>query len=299
MILSESELSQRAANESLPLRDAFAVLFFVSVGMLFNPAIVVADWAPLIATVLIIVIGKSVAAYLLVRAFRHSHATALTISVSLAQIGEFSFILAGLGVALELLPERGRDLVLAGAIVSIMLNPLLFAMLDRTLPKARPAEPDGDTADDGPREPLPVTPLTGHVVLVGHGRVGAYISEALGKTDRPALVIDSDPGHAERARERGFETIAANAADPEVMQAANLGAARCLLVAIPDAFEGGQVVEQGRKINPGLTIIARAHSDAEVEHLKRHGATAVVMSEHEIAKAMIASIPPPPTEAAS
>ena len=112
-------------------------------------------------------------------------------------------------------------------------------------------------------------------------------------------MIDSDPGHAERARERGFETIAANAADPEVMQAANLGAARCLLVAIPDAFEGGQVVEQGRKINPGLTIIARAHSDAEVEHLKRHGATAVVMSEHEIAKAMLASIPPPPTEAAS
>jgi CPA2 family monovalent cation:H+ antiporter-2 len=292
MMLRESPLSQRAAQESLPLRDAFAVLFFVSVGMLFNPAILLADWAPLIATVLIIVIGKSLAAYAIVRAFRHSHATALTISVSLAQIGEFSFILASLGVALTLLPERGRDLVLAGAIVSILLNPLLFAMLDRTLGAAEPAKPDGGKPADGPREPLPVTTLTGHVVLVGHGRVGSFISDALGQSDRPALVIDSDPGHAERARGRGFETIAANAADPEVLQAANLGAARCLLVAIPDAFEGGQVVEQGRKINPALTIIARAHSDDEVAHLEKHGATAVVMGEHEIAKAMLASIPP-------
>ena len=133
MILSESELSQRAANESLPLRDAFAVLFFVSVGMLFDPMILLKDWAPLIVTVLIVVIGKSLAAYAIVRAFRYSHATALTISASLAQIGEFSFILAGLGVTLGLLPDRGRDLVLAGAIISIVLNPLIFAMLDLSL----------------------------------------------------------------------------------------------------------------------------------------------------------------------
>jgi monovalent cation:H+ antiporter-2, CPA2 family len=166
-------------------------------------------------------------------------------------------------------------------------------MLDRTLAKVEPAKPDGGKAGDGPREPLPVTMLTGHVVLVGHGRVGSFIGEALGQSDRPALVIDSDPGHVERARARGFEAIEGNAADPEVMQATNLPAARCLLVAIPDAFEGGQVVEQGRKLNPALTIIARAHSDDEVEHLKKHGATAVVMGEHEIAKAMLASIPPP------
>jgi CPA2 family monovalent cation:H+ antiporter-2 len=296
MILSESELSQRAANETLPLRDAFAVLFFVSVGMLFDPTIVVHDWAPAIATVLIIVIGKTVAAYGIVRLFRYSHSTALTISASLAQIGEFSFILANLGVSLALLPERGRDLVLAGAIFSILLNPPLFAVLDRLLAKAPAgAQSPADASNGAPREPIPATSLTGHVVLVGHGRVGSFISEALGKTGTPLLVIDSEANNADRARQRGLETITGNAADPEVIAAANLAAARCLLVAIPEAFEGGQVVDQGRRLNPGLTIIARAHSEAEIEHFKKHGATAVVMSEHEIAKAMIADIPPAPT----
>jgi K+:H+ antiporter len=295
MILSESELSQRAANETLPLRDAFAVLFFVSVGMLFDPAAVVKHWFLVLATVGIIVIGKSLAAYAIVRMFRHSHATALTISASLAQIGEFSFILAGLGVSLKLLPEQGRDLILAGAILSIVLNPLLFALLDRTLAKDGADDGTADQAarqPEGPRQPLPVTVLTGHVVLVGHGRVGSYISEALGKTGVPLLVIDSETRNTARARERGIEAITGNAADPAVIKAANLPVARCLLVAIPDAFEGGQVVQQGRALHAGLKIVARAHSDAEVEHLMNHGATEAVMAEHEIAKAMIADIPP-------
>ena len=292
MIMSESELSQRAANESLPLRDAFAVLFFVSVGMLFDPTIVLRDWAPLIATVLIIVIGKSVAAYAIVRAFRHSHSTALTISASLAQIGEFSFILATLGVSLALMPERGRDLILAGAILSIMLNPLLFAALDRILAKVAAPDP-GAAPDETPRVEVPVTALAGHVVLVGHGRVGRFIGEALGRAGAAVLVIDNEEDNVTQARERGFEAIHGNAADPEIIRAANLPAARCLLVAIPDAFEGGQVVDQGRKINPALPIVARAHSETEVEHLKKHGATTVVMSEHETAKAMIAECPLP------
>jgi len=297
MILSESELSQRAANESLPLRDAFAVLFFVSVGMLFDPTIVVKNWAEVLATLAIIVFGKSVAAYAIVRAFRHSHATALTISASLAQIGEFSFILAGLGVSLALMPEQGRDLVLAGAILSILLNPFLFVLLDRILakpdaaksPSAPATAPAAET--DGPRERIPVTALSGHIVLVGHGRVGSFISEALRPSGAPMLVIDSDDGHIAQARQQGLETIKGNAADPEIVAATNLPAARCLLVAIPDAFEGGQVVDQARKLNPSLVIVARAHSEAEIEHLKKHGATAVVMSEHETAKAMIAGIP--------
>jgi CPA2 family monovalent cation:H+ antiporter-2 len=141
MILSESELSQRAAQEILPLRDAFAVLFFVSVGMLFNPHIVVtAPWS-LAATVFIIVIGKSLAAFAIVRLFGHPASTALTISASLAQIGEFSFILASLGVGLGLLPKQGSDLILAGAIFSILLNPLLFAALDRYLVRGRAGVP--------------------------------------------------------------------------------------------------------------------------------------------------------------
>lgn len=293
MVLSESELSQRAANETLPLRDAFAVLFFVSVGMLFDPMAVLKHWPLVLATVGIIVFGKSVAAYAIVRAFGHSRSIALTISVSLAQIGEFSFILAGLGVALGLMPEQGRDLILAGAIISIVLNPFLFALLDRFLAgrdMAKAAAAQADAAD-GPREPVPVTALTGHIVLVGHGRVGGFISEALRSSGTPLFVIDSEPDNVARARERGFEALEGNAADPQIVAAANLPAARCLLVAIPDAFEGGQVVDQARRLNAGLPIIARAHSEAEIEHLEKHGATAVVMSEHETAKAMIQGIP--------
>ncbi len=294
MILSESELSQRAANETLPLRDAFAVLFFVSVGMLFNPMIVVQQPGPVLATLLIIMIGKSVAAFAIVRVFGYPTLTALTVSASLAQIGEFSFILAGLGVSLQLLPEQGRDLVLAGAILSIMLNPLCFAALDRFGPRLETKAPDGPDAPPrkASREPIPHTKLADHVVLVGHGRVGTYIKDRLKEAGVPYLVIEDDADIAARLREGGKEVITGNAADPEVIEAANLRGARCLLVAIPDAFEGGQVVAQARGISPDLPIIARAHSEEEVAHLKKHGATLVVMGEHEIAKTMVENLPP-------
>jgi CPA2 family monovalent cation:H+ antiporter-2 len=305
MIMSESELSQRAANETLPLRDAFAVLFFVSVGMLVDPMIVVREPVAVLATVLIIVLGKSIAAYAIVRAFRHPHSTALTISASLAQIGEFSFIRAGLGVSLALLPERGRDLILAGAIISILLNPLFFAWLDRILARrtAAAATPDATpaSAEQPAREEIPLTTLSGHVVLVGHGRVGSFVSEQLLKAGTPLLVIEEDVDRVNRIKGQGPETIAGNGADPDVIRAANLEAARCVLVAVPDAFDGGQIVAQARERNASLPIVARAHSEAEIEHLKKHGASAVIMGEHEIAKAMIAAIPPaaPPAGSAT
>ncbi len=291
MMLSESRLSQQAATESLPLRDAFAVLFFVSVGMLFNPKIVVEAPLALLATVLIILVGKSIAAYLVVRFFGHSRATALMISASLAQIGEFSFILANLGLLLGLLPEEGRDLILAGAIITILLNPLLFAALDfyaarreKALAEAAPVAVEEATPM---REPIRRTSLAGHVVLVGHGRVGSFVSKVLSEQKTPLFVIENDEDVVAALKERGIEALSGNAADPAVIPAANLNAARCLLVAIPDAFEGGQVVQQARAINPTLPIIARAHSEAEIEHLKKHGASLVVMGEHEIAKAML------------
>ena len=295
MILSESALSQRAAQETLPLRDAFAVLFFVSVGMLFNPSIVVTAPIPVIATLLIILVGKSIAAFGIVRAFGYSTATALTISASLAQIGEFSFILAGLGVGLVLLPEEGRDLILVGAIISILLNPLLFSALDRMLHKKEPADQSAAAIEDSdtPREPVRPTTLTNHVVLVGHGRVGSAISDVLAEKKVPFFVIEDNDDAVAALKERGIEALSGNAADPEVIKAANLGAARCLFVAIPDAFEGGQVVQQARDINPALNIIARAHSDAEIEHLKKHGATLVIMGEHEIARAMVSQLEEP------
>jgi CPA2 family monovalent cation:H+ antiporter-2 len=293
MVMSESELSQRAASETLPLRDAFAVLFFVSVGMLFDPTIIVHEFVPVLFTLLIIVFGKSVAAFAIVRAFGYRTSTALTISASLAQIGEFSFILAGLGVSLQLMPERGRDLILAGAILSILLNPLCFALLDRLLAGTGGKLAAADKAPAAPvtREPVPKTDLTDHIVLIGHGRVGGFITASAPGDSPPFLIIEADADAATVLRAGGHAAIGGNAADPEVLEAANLAGARCLLVAIPDAFEGGQVVQQARAINPGLRIVARAHSEAEIEHLMKHGATAVVMGEHEIAKAMLTLIP--------
>jgi len=296
MILSESPLSQRAAKETLPLRDAFAVIFFVSVGMLFKPAILIDDPLTVLATLAIILLGKSLAAFAIIRLFGYPASTALLVSVSLAQIGEFSFILAGLGVDLGLLPERGRNLILAGAILSILLNPLLFAGLDflqarreKAKAEVKPVEPEEEGAA---REPLRPTALVDHVVLVGHGRVGSVISEGLAEKNMPLLVIESDDERFAELKAQGIEAIAGNAADPEIIAAANLGAARCLLVAIPDAFEGGQVVEQARALNPKLTIIARAHSEAEVLHLKKHGASVVILGEHEMARAMVELVAP-------
>jgi monovalent cation:H+ antiporter-2, CPA2 family len=294
MILSESRLSQQAAAESLPLRDAFAVLFFVSVGMLFNPVVMLAAPSAILVAVLIIVVGKTTAAYAVVRLFGYSSSTALTISASLAQIGEFSFILAGLGVSLGLLPEQGRNLILAGAITSILLNPLLFAALDRLFARRERAAgeraPVPAGAEVKTREKIPTTALTGHVVLVGHGRVGSVVSRALRDDNIPFLVIESDEEGAAELRQTGIDAIGGNAADPEVMRAINLNSACCLLVAIPDAFEGGQVVMQARAANPDLLIIARAHSDEEVAHLIKHGASSVIMGEREIGKAMIEDV---------
>jgi monovalent cation:H+ antiporter-2, CPA2 family len=294
MILSESELSQRAAQETLPLRDAFAVLFFVSVGMLVDPMIVVRDPLPLIATVLIIVVGKSAAAFAIVRLFGYPTSHALTISASLAQIGEFSFILAGLGVTLALLPDRARDLILAGAIISILFAALDWYLAKHKPPALEPAPADGSaggTAEPASREPLPATHATNHVVLIGYGRVGRIVAADLKEKQTPLVVIEEIRPAAVQAREAGIEAIHGNAADPNILQAANIPGARCLLVAIPDAFEGGQVVAQARALNPVLPIIARSHSEEETEHLKRHGANKVIMGEHEIAIAMLSDVP--------
>jgi CPA2 family monovalent cation:H+ antiporter-2 len=191
---------------------------------------------------------------------------------------------------LKLLPEQGRDLILAGAIITILINPLLFAALDVILARREKSEAKKEAEAEAAREPIRPTTLKGHVVLIGHGRVGSFISGVLRQRSTPLFVIEDDDDMVADLKAEGIEALSGNAADPEVLQAANLGAARCLLVAIPDAFEGGQVVQQARAINAALPIIARAHSEAEIEHLLKHGASLVVMGEHEIAKAMIENI---------
>ena len=285
MMLRESPLSARAAQESLPLRDAFAVLFFVSVGMLFDPFSVVRDPWPLIATLLVIIIGKSLAAFLIVLAFRHPVATALTISASLAQIGEFSFILAELGYASKLLSKQARDLILAGAILSIMLNPLVFAGVDWLI--ARLERRKAPSPSRAAAKAIPVTHLTNHTILVGYGRVGNLIGNDLKQKKLPFLVIEASDGTVSKLKESGIEAMTGNAAQPEILKAAALAKSRNVVVAIPEAFEAGQIVQQARAANADIRIIARAHSDAEVEHLQGLGADTVIMGEREIARGMI------------
>jgi CPA2 family monovalent cation:H+ antiporter-2 len=286
MILAESQLSQRAAQETLPLRDAFAVLFFVSVGMLFNPTILVEQPLLVGATFLIIVVGNATAASAIAFMFRYPSQVALTLGVSLSQIGEFSFILAGLGIELKLLPETGRDLVLAGAILSILINPLLFVGLGRLTPwlKARERTRAAQEAGVPEDSELPVTSLTDHAVLVGHGRVGSLVAETLEKARQPYLVIEERQAVVDQLRARGVEVIAGNAAQPGLLEAANVASARWLISAIPNPFESGNLIEHAHAVHPNLEIIARAHSDAEVDYLKKFGASLIIMGEREIAR---------------
>ena len=276
MIMGESELSQQAANETLPLRDAFAVLFFVSVGMLFDPMTLVRDPWPLLGALAIVVIGKSVAAVLIMSMFKQPRDSSALIAASLAQIGEFSFILAGLGVGLGMLPEEGRDLILGAAILSIVLNPLVFLVADRFVPKAGAAEPE------------PLKPgRHGRAIIVGHGRVGSRISLALRQARIEYSVIEDQQDVVERLHSEGVPAIAGNAVSIDVLKAAAVESAQLIYVTVPDGFEAGRIVEIARQLNPGIRIFARSHSDAEIEHLRTLGADVIVSGEQEIALAMI------------
>ncbi len=286
VVLNESELSQRAAHDTLPLRDAFAVLFFVSVGMLFDPMILVNEPMAVIITLAIIIFGKSAAAFVLVRLFGHSKRTALTISTSLAQIGEFAFILAGLGVVLGLLSEQGRNLVLAGAILSIMINPLLFSLLERYLEKTETIDEQIVEEAIEEEKQIPVD-MCNHALLVGYGRVGSLIGAKLHQEGIPIVVIENSRARVDALREQGIKAVLGNATKGEIMDLARLDCARWLLLTIPNGYEAGEIVAAAREKRPDLEIIARAHYDDEVSYITEHGANQVVMGEREIANSMI------------
>jgi CPA2 family monovalent cation:H+ antiporter-2 len=276
MILGETPLSRRATEETLPLRDAFAVLFFVSVGMLFDPRAVIEQPLPLLATVAIIVVGKSVAAFAIVRVFGYRNDTALTVAASLAQIGEFSFILATLGFGLGILPADARDLILAGAIFSIFLNPFIFSYITR--------ETSRDDAEAP--APAPSADLT-HLLLIGYGRVGKMLAASLKARGEPLIVIEDDDDRVKVAQQDGHEAICGNAVDKRVLQAAGIERATGLLIAIPEGFDGGAIAEKARSLKPDISIVVRAHSDGEVEHLRKLGIADVVMGERELAAKML------------
>jgi CPA2 family monovalent cation:H+ antiporter-2 len=293
MVMRESPLSYRAAEESLPLRDAFSVLFFVSVGMLFDPHVLISEPIHAIVVVAIIVFGKSLAAFILVLLFRYPLNTALTVSASLAQIGEFSFILANLGVSLGLLPTEGQSLILAGAIISIALNPLVFQIIEPAQAWIRSRSKLAQTFER-PDDPLAVLPmtvdlnrLTGQVVLVGYGRVGRRIGEALTANGISFVVAEENREIVEKLRESGVPAVSGDASEPAVLIQAHIHRARMLVIATPDTLDVRRMIEIARTVNPRIETVVRTHSEEEAVLLEKQNAGKVFLGEHELARSMI------------
>jgi CPA2 family monovalent cation:H+ antiporter-2 len=292
MVLRESALSHRAADESLPLRDAFSVLFFVSVGMLFDPAMVLEQPLRVLAVAAIIIFGKTLAAFALVLAFRYPLNTALTVSASLAQIGEFSFILASLGVSLHLLPSEGQSLILAGALISISFNSVVFNSIEplQKWIRARSALARAMERPDDPLAELPMTvdqkSLTGHVTLVGYGRVGARIAAALTERAIPFVVAEQNRELVEQLRKRGVPAVFGDASEPAVLIQAHVARANVLVIAIPDTFLARQMLTTARTLKPNITVVVRTHSDEEASLLRQDKADEVFIGVHELALGM-------------
>jgi len=293
MVMRESPLSYRAAEESLPLRDAFSVLFFVSVGMLFDPDVLIREPLHVLIVLAIIIFGKSLAAFLIVLLFRYPLNTALTVSASLAQIGEFSFILVGLGVSLGLLPTEGQSLILAGAIISIALNPVLFEAIEpaQAWIRSRSKVAQALERPDDPLAALPMTTdlkrLTGHVVIVGYGRVGRRIGEALTAQGISIVVAEQNREIVERLRSSGIAAVSGDASDPAVLLQAHVHRASILVIATPDTLNVRKMIEVARTVNPRIETVVRTHSEEEAVLLEKEQAGKVFLGEHELATGMI------------
>jgi len=292
MVMRESEFSHRAAQESLPLRDAFAVLFFVSVGMLFQPSILLTKPLSVLAVVAVIVVGKSIAAMAITLAFRYPLNTALVVAASLAQIGEFSFILAGLGVSLGILPAEGMSLILAGALISIAINPLLFSAIKpfrkwlvELSSLARELEQRVD-----PFAELPMSTerkyLEGQVVLVGYGRVGSRIANELREHNIPFVVAEQNRAIVESLRKKGIPAVSGNASEPGVLIQAHIANASMLVVATPEPIDVRKMVDTAKALRPEIEIVLRTHNEDESELLRKDKLGTVFYGEEELAIGM-------------
>lgn len=292
MIMRESKFSMRAAEESLPFRDAFAVLFFVSVGMLFNPNIFINHPLHVLAVLGIIVIGKSIAAALLVLCFRYPLNTVLTVSVSLAQIGEFSFILAGLGLQLKVFPQEGLELIIAGALLSIAINPFLFKLIKPLEHWLHHKWHWFNTAAD-PDDPLIQLPLTtdekflsGQLVLVGYGKVGKRIERLLARQELPYVIVDQDRNLVDRLRKRNKNAVYGDAAMPNVLIQAHIARAGMLVIATSDSFNIRQMIFIARQLNPKIEVAIRAQNEEEALLLKQDIVGKFFFNERELAHGM-------------
>ncbi|MCE7886722.1 MAG: sodium:proton antiporter [Alphaproteobacteria bacterium PRO2] len=257
MMIRESDLNHEVANRALPFQDAFAVLFFVSIGMLFNPHILLEQPLHVLTVTAIIMLGNFVVSFSIVMLFGYQLKTALLVSSGLAQIGEFSFILVTVGLAYGLLPEDGRDLILAGAMTSIALNPVAF-FISRKL---------YEFAERTPRlcsdEKYVLKDL---VILAGHGRVGRQISKNIHDSHIDLVVIDNNRERVEALRENGFHAIAGDASQQETLKEAAIHKAVALVVSVPDPFEARRIVESARTLKPSLKILVRAHNEEERDY---------------------------------
>ena len=283
MMLAESQLSTQAAKETLPLRDAFAVLFFVSVGMLFNPSVLVEMPLAVLATLLIIIIGKSCAAWLIVRAFGYRNSVALTVSASLAQIGEFSFILAVLGVKLEILPDLGRDLIVAGAILSIMLNPLIFSGVLAFLQRGRVSPDAAPETVQGPQpKPMP------HVLIVGHGLIGQQVSAALlAAGDRRLTVVDEDETALAPLAGTRASALNGTVGEEDIRARIDFATVDLVICSIPDAYEAAYIAETARTHNPSIRIVAIANKPEEQDYVLKAGVSVAISGESEIVRRLV------------
>jgi CPA2 family monovalent cation:H+ antiporter-2 len=313
-VVSESELSHRAATDALPLQDAFAVLFFLSVGVLFNPLIVVQSPLQVLALVAVIVIGKSAASFTLLRLFKHSTRTALTIGGSLGQIGEFSFIIAGMGVTLGLFTRDTQAMIVAAALIAITVNQPILAGMRLVLRRAdergvrlrMAAAPAGRNGDEMPAKGVPMTAratrapidevedpfdfsrFRDHVVVIGHGRVGTTITEALQRESARYVIVDEQERGVAGLRARGERAVFGDATRAEVLQRAGIEHARLVVVTAPEPIRARRVVEVARDMNPQIPVAVRTHSAAEQAFLEEFvhangGAGRAIYAEREAA----------------
>ena len=289
-VVGETDLSHKAAADALPLRDAFAVLFFVSVGMLLDPGYLLANPMAILAVVALIVIGKSLAAVAIVAILGYPVRTGLTVGAGLAQVGEFSFILATAGVGLGILPNEAYQLVVAGALISITVNPLLFAAVDPVDAwlKARPSlrrrldRGGGRLARPAPEH----APMSGHAVICGWGRVGRTVARALESRGFGYVVVEEHRRTVEALRERGVQALYGDIADAQLLEHAGLRHARVLVFAAYDPPAAEFAVEHARRVNPRIEIVVRVETPEEARHLLERGATQAVEGERELAVQM-------------
>jgi monovalent cation:H+ antiporter-2, CPA2 family len=289
-VIAESDLSHQAAADALPLQDAFAVLFFVSVGMLLDPTIFVKQPTRVLMVLAIVVALKAVVTFGLTLMLGRPVRSALVISGSLAQIGEFSFILAGLGITMGVLPVEGRDLILAAAIVSIVLNPLVLRGANR-IERWMELRPGVAAALERQNVEIDVAPepahaLNNHVVLIGYGRVGRRIGDALRREGIPYVAVERDRVAVEGLRKKGIAAVFGDAARPGILDHVHLETAKLLILASPDPYQARRVIEIAREKNPNIDIAARTHSEGGEQYLQTRGVGRAFMGERELALSM-------------